>query len=136
VVGAILPTPGVYDFVFDTPTGKLPGAFRFRFWINDRTPPSVTLLTRTVTAGQPIRLAVRDAGAGVDPRSLTVYLDGSPVLFSYARGTLSIPTSKSAKGRLRLVVHAADWQELKNMEDVGPVLPNTRAFHALVPIRR
>ncbi len=136
VVGAVLPTPGIYDFVFDTPTGKRPGAFRFRFWINDKTPPKVTLLARTVTAGTPIRLAVRDAGAGVDPHSLSVYLNGNQAQFSYAHGTLSIPTSKSAQRRLRLVVHAADWQELKNMEDVGPVLPNTRVFHAFVTIRR
>src|SRR5581483_6420868 len=25
VVGSVLPTPGIYDFVFDTPTGKRPG---------------------------------------------------------------------------------------------------------------
>ena len=136
VVGAVLPTPGVYDFVFDTPTGKRPGPFRFRFWINDTTPPNITLRARTVTAGKPIQLAVRDAGAGVDPHSLSVYLDGNLAPFSYIHGTLWIPTSKVAKSRLRVVVYAADWQELKNMEDVGPVLPNTRVFRALVTIKR
>jgi subtilisin family serine protease len=136
VVGAVLPTPGVYDFVFDTPTGKRPGAFRFRFWVNDTTPPAITLLTHTVVAGEPIRLAVHDAGAGVDPHSINVYVDGRPRHSTYANGTLSIWTSKAAKGRLRIRVNAADWQELKNMEDVGPVLPNTRFFHAFVTIRR
>ena len=67
------PQPGVYDFVFDTPTGRQPGPFTFRFWINDTTRPTIKLLTRTVTAGKPIRVAVHDAGAGVDRNSCTSY---------------------------------------------------------------
>jgi subtilisin family serine protease len=136
VVGAVLPRPGVYDFVFDTPTGRRPGPFKFRFWINDTMRPTIKLLTRTVTAGKPIRVAVRDAGAGVDRNSLYVVIGGNLRQFSYANGTLSIPTSKAAKGRLRIEVHAADYQELKNMEDIGPVLPNTRVLHAFVTVRR
>jgi subtilisin family serine protease len=137
VVGAVLPTPGVYDFVFDTPTRAPPGPFRFRFWIDDTTPPAVTLLTRTITAGHRIRVAVRDAGAGVDPNSISVSLGGRDVFnVSYAHGVLSIPTSGAPAGRVALTVHAADYQELKNMEDVGPVLPNTRVLHARVTIVR
>jgi hypothetical protein len=135
VVGAVLPTTGAYDFVFDTPTGTRPGSFRFRFWINDTTPPAVRLLTPTVTAGSAIRLAVHDAGAGVDPHSISVSLGTHAVRFSYAHGTLSIPTSAAHTGHLPITVHVADYQELKNMEDVGPVLPNTRVFHAFVTIR-
>jgi hypothetical protein len=133
VVGAVLPAPGRYDFVFDTPTGVRPGAFRFRFWVNDTTPPTVKLLTRTVTEGKPIRVALHDAGAGVDPSSISVSLGGSAVYHAYANGTLLIPTQNQT-GRLRLVVRASDYQELKNMEDVGPVLPNTRSIHAFVKI--
>ena len=136
VVGAVLPLRGVYDFVFDTPTGARPGRFTFRFWVNDTTPPAITLLTRRVTAGKPIRLTVHDAGAGVDRHSINVYLGGHPLNFSYAHGTLSIRTSTALTGRLRLTVDAADYQELKNMEDVGPVLPNTRVFHAFVTVKR
>ena len=136
VVGAVFPAPGVYDFVFDTTSHTRPGKFRFRFWINDTTPPTITLLTRTVTAGEPIKLAVHDAGAGVDPHSISVKLGNRPVRSSYAHGTLSIPTSSARTGRVTITVHAADYQELKNMEDVGPVLPNTRVFHASVTIRR
>jgi len=137
VVGAVLPTPGVYDFVFDAPRDARPGAFRFRFWVNDTTPPAITLLTRKVTAGKPVRLAVRDAGAGVDRSSIYVSLAGRSANFSYAHGTLSIPTRRSLAGRrVSIVVHAADYQELKNMEDVGPVLPNTRVLHAHVKIVR
>jgi hypothetical protein len=136
VVGAVLPEPGVYDFVFDTPTGRKPGAFTFRFWINDTTRPAIKLLTQRVTAGNPVRVSVRDAGAGIDRKSIGVSLGGSPAHFSYRHGTLSIPTSTAANGRLRLTVRAADYQELKNMEDVGPVLPNTRVLHAFVKIVR
>jgi hypothetical protein len=135
VVGAVLPLRGVYDFVFDTPTGAHPGAFSFRFWMNDTTPPTIKLLTRTVTAGTPIRLAVYDTGAGVDRSSITVQVGKRLSGSRYAAGTLSIPTLKSDKGRVRIRVEAADYQELKNMEDVGPVLPNTRVFHAFVTIR-
>ena len=76
--GAVLPDPGTYDFVFDTPTRRKPGAFAFRFWINDTSPPSIRLLGRTVIVGRPIRFAVRDSGSGVDPRSLAVTIGGRP----------------------------------------------------------
>ena len=136
VVGAVLPDPGVYDFVFDTPTHAKPGAFTFRFWVNDTTPPSIRRLGRTTVVGHPIRFAVRDAGSGVDPASLRVRLDGAAVPFVYAHGVLSIPTGKLQLGRKRLVVTASDFQEAKNMEDVGPVLPNTRLLRTTVTLRR
>jgi hypothetical protein len=34
------------------------------------------------------------------------------------------------------MVSASDYEETKNMEDVGPVLPNTRVLHATVTLRR
>jgi hypothetical protein len=55
--------------------------------------------------------------------------------FSYRHGTLSVPTGDVATGSLPLVVHVADYQELKNMEDVGPVLPNTRILKTHVSVR-
>jgi subtilisin family serine protease len=135
VVGAVLPDPGVYDFVFDTPTGKKPGAFTFRFWVNDTTPPTIRLLTGTVVAGQPIRFAVRDSGSGVDPQSLSAKVGGARARCTYSHGVLSIPTL-SAVGKQRVTVTAADYQETKNMEDVGPVLPNTRVLTTTVTLRR
>ena len=67
VVGAVLPEPGTYEFVFDTPTGAKPGRFTFRFWVDDTSPPSIRLLGHTATIGRPIRVAVHDSGSGVDP---------------------------------------------------------------------
>jgi subtilisin family serine protease len=136
VVGAVLPDPGVYDFVFDTPSGKKPGAFSFRFWVNDTTPPSIRLLDRTAVVGRRIRFSVRDSGSGVDPQSLGVKVGRSRVPFAYFRGVLSIPTTSLAPGKSRVTVTAADYQETKNMEDVGPVLPNTRVLSTTVTLRR
>jgi hypothetical protein len=136
VVAAVLPEPGAYDFVFDTPTGAKPGPFTFRFWVSDTSPPSIRLLRRTIRVGRPIRVAVRDAGSGVDPVSLLVRLGNRPVRFTYSRGVLSIRTKGLPPGKAALAVAASDYQETKNMEDVGPVLPNTRFLHTTVTLRR
>jgi hypothetical protein len=136
VVGAVLPDPGTYDLVFDTPAGGSPGRFSFRFWVNDTTPPSVQLLTPTVRSGGALRLAVRDAGSGVDPASITALADGQRVASSYSAGILTVQGSALKPGAHKLTVTVADYQETKNMEDVGPILPNTRTFHATFVVRR
>jgi hypothetical protein len=135
VVGAVLPAPGVYDFVFDTPTGKRPGAFSFRFWVNDNSPPAIRLLSRRAVVGRPIRFAVRDSGSGVDPYSLGVKVGSARARFRYVHGVLSIPTASLGPGKRHVTVTASDYQETKNMEDVGPVLPNTRVFATTVTLR-
>jgi subtilisin family serine protease len=136
VVGAILPTPGVYDFVFDTPTGAHPGAFTFRFWINDTTPPAVRLLTRMVAQTQPLRLKLTDAGAGVDPASIQVVVDKTLADSHFNGGILTIPPSHLRPGRHALVVSVADYQETKNMEDVlDGATPNTRTFRTTFVVR-
>jgi subtilisin family serine protease len=136
VVAGVLPDPGTYEFVFDTPTGKKPGAFTFRFWVNDTSPPSIRRLGRTDAIGRPIRFAVRDSGSGIDPRSLRAKVDGKPVRLAYAHGVLSLRTRGLHPGTQTVVVTASDLQETKNMEDVGPVLPNTRVLHTTVTLRR
>jgi len=129
-VGAILPKVGAYDVVFDTPAGAKPGAFTFRFWLNDTTPPRARLLPQR--AGT-IRVGITDAGAGVDPGSIDVKVDGRiGYTYSFAGGVLTI--KDVARGTHRLALTVADYQEPKNMEDVGPVLPNTRHFAARVSV--
>ncbi|MGH3049586.1 MAG: S8 family serine peptidase, partial [Gaiellaceae bacterium] len=135
VVGAVLPSTGAYDIVFDTPKGAKPGKFLFRLWVNDTTPPKVKLLAASVRAGTPIRLAVSDSGSGVDPASLVASRDGTQVPLSYAHGIVSLATATLVPGRHRIALTVADYQETKNMEDVGPVRPNTRVFHATVTVR-
>jgi subtilisin family serine protease len=136
VVGAVLPMPGSYDFVFDTPSGGKPGVFTFRFWINDTKPPAVRLTTRTVRTTQPVKLAVTDAGAGVDPSSLAVSVDGELSDYTFKRGVLAIAPTHLARGSHRLRVTAADYQETKNMEDIlGGATPNTRTLSTSFVVR-
>lgn len=136
VVGAVLPEPRTYEFVFDTPTRAKPGAFTFRFWVDDTSPPSIRTLGHKGRIGRPIRVAVRDSGSGIDPHSLKAKVGGRWVRFRYSHGVLLLRTKGLRPGRQTMVVSASDYQEAKNMEDVGPVLPNTRVLHTTVTLRR
>ena len=135
VVGDVLPGKGAYDLVFDTPAGGRPGPFSFRFWVNDTTPPTVKLLQRSVRRGRPVRLAVHDAGSGVDPASISVSVDKRRANPSYSGGILTIGTAARKVGTHTLTVTVADYQETKNMEDVGPILPNTRTISTHFTVR-
>ena len=92
VVGAVLPEPRTYEFVFDTPTRAKPGAFVFRFWVDDTSPPSIRSSATRTGLGRPIRVAVHDSGSGVDPHSLKARVGGRRVRFSYASGVLLLRT--------------------------------------------
>jgi subtilisin family serine protease len=133
-VGAVFPAPATYDVVFDTPAGAKPGKFTFRFWVNDLSPPTVRLLTRTIRVNGEIRLRVTDGGSGVDPASLVVNVDALRPGFVYKNGILTFRGALK-RGTHRLTVVAADYQETKNMENTGPVRPNTRTFHATIVVR-
>jgi hypothetical protein len=140
VAAAIRPSAGSYDIVFDspavaTPSGKGPGRYTFRFWVNDVTPPTVRLLTPSSRASSPLRLAVTDAGAGVDPSSLAATIDGKTAGVGYSGGRAAIRLTNVDPGRHRLVLRVADYQELKNMENVPQILPNTRTFTATFRVR-
>jgi len=128
VAGAIRPAQGSYDVVFDTPAEVAPGSFRFRFWVDDQTPPKVRLLDGSVRRGGKLALAVSDGGAGVDPRSLTAKIDGRPAAVSFAAGRALVDLQRVGPGRHALVFSAADYQELKNFENVLRILPNTRVL--------
>jgi len=138
VVAALSPLPGDYAVVFDSPTRAGAGAFTFRYWVNDVTPPSARLLDRTVSFGERIPVRVADSGSGVDPNSLFASLDGRPALLTYRNGIVRVATTGPATtfGRqtLRLTVH--DYQENKNTENVARILPNARVLTATVTIRR
>jgi subtilisin family serine protease len=133
--GAVRPDPGSYDIVFDTPNRRAAGKFTFRFWINDTTPPRVRLLTRTVREGGLVRLRITDAGSGVDPRSRHATIDGHDVGVGFAHGRARISTLLLSRGRHRLVFRISDYQEAKNMENAGPILPNTRRLSTSFVVR-
>jgi subtilisin family serine protease len=128
--GAILPDKGTYDVVFDSTNSGDAGKFTFRFWINDVKPPTATLLTRTVKPSGFLRIKVTDSGSGVDPSSLSAAIDTSPIRPSYSRtkNRVTIPVPSLSRGTHRLFLQVSDYEETRNMEDVGPILPNTRTL--------
>jgi subtilisin family serine protease len=136
VAGAIRPRPGEYDIVFDSPTRANAGSYRFRFWINDVTPPAAAIVSRSVRRGAPVRIRVRDAGAGIDPLSLEATIDGKAARAFVHSGEIQIQTRSLAPGRHRLRVELADYQETRNMENVARILPNTRVVSTQITVRR
>ena len=124
--GTILPAAGAYDIVFDSPSADRAGKFSFRFWINDTTPPSAVLRTKRVKAGAQLVVASSDRGAGVDPASLVVRVDGVERGGGFAAGKVRVSTAGLSRGKHALRLQISDYQETRNMENVGPILPNTR----------
>jgi subtilisin family serine protease len=137
--GAILPAAGSYDIVFDSTSAATAGPFRFRFWIGDTTPPAVRLVSRSARPGGTLRFRVTDRGSGVDPSALFASIDGNALIgVSYSPRThlAALPLSQSLpRGRHRVLLQASDYQESRNMEDVGPILPNTRRLSTSFRIR-
>jgi hypothetical protein len=125
VAGVLLPAPGVYDVVFDTPRNARAGGFRFRFWLGDVQPP--TLRLRGVRGGF-LEVTVSDRGSGLDPASLQVQVDGRAERVTYAAGVARVPIQALSAGRHALSFTASDYQETKNTEDIAGILPNTRTL--------
>jgi subtilisin family serine protease len=125
VAGVVLPGPGIYDVVFDTPAKSRAGSFNFRYWEGDVTPPSL----RTVgVRGGFLEFAATDSGSGVDPSSIQAKVDGRDQSATFSSGRIRIPLANVAPGRHSLILSVSDYQETKNMEDVAAVLPNTRTL--------
>ena len=133
--GTILPAAGSYDVVFDSPSAARAGAFAFRYWLNDVTPPRASLRTRTVRSGNPLVIGASDGGSGVDPASVVVRIDGDEHEGRFARGEVRVGTRGLAKGRHALRFQISDYQESRNMENVGRILPNTRILETTFVVR-
>jgi subtilisin family serine protease len=133
--GAIRPLPGAYHVVFDSPTAAGAGAFTFRYWLNDITPPSARVVARTVARGVPLRVAVADKGSGIDPATLRLQVDGTGRSVQLRRGVVTVPTAGFGPGRHRLRLQLSDYQESRNMENVGGILPNTRVLSVTFTVR-
>ena len=54
--------------------------------------------------------------------------------FTFVRGILTI-RNVTPRASTRSPLAASDYQEAKNMENVGPILPNTRTFSKSVVVR-
>lgn len=132
----LMPAAGVYSLVFDTPSRGKAGAFAFRLWIGDVTPPRVRLLSRTARAGV-IAARVWDRGAGVDPGAVFYSLDAGPLhpgRYDPRRGLVLLDVGFAGRGRHRLLLRASDRQEAKNNENVARILPNTRTVTATITV--
>src|SRR5581483_1429443 len=129
VSAVIAPSSRTYDVVFDTRGKSQAGPFTFKLWVNDTTPPVVKVLKSP--AGR-VDLAVADPGSGVDPSSLSVLVDGAKHSLSYSSGEVVISGLGAGEHRIELTV--SDFQESKNMESFGGILPNTRVFRATVRV--
>jgi subtilisin family serine protease len=128
VAGVVLPAPGAYDIVFDSRSRAAAGPFRFRFWRNDTVPPRLRLVS---ASHERIVVSVTDSGSGVDPRSLSATVDGRSASVRFANDKL---TFGAAAGTHQIVVSASDYQELKNMEDVAKIKPNTATLTRAVTV--
>jgi subtilisin family serine protease len=128
VAGAILPDKGTYDIVFDTHSAASAGPFEFRFWENDTQPPRLSVVS---TSHGTIVVSARDAGSGIDPHAITATLDGHDAQAHFANGRL---TMRAGPGSHALTVTASDYQELKNMEDVVKIKPNTSVLTRTVNV--
>jgi len=133
--GAVRPSAGAYDVVFDGPSLGTAGAFRFRFWVNDTKPPRVGLLARTVDRGAVLRVSASDAGAGVDPRTVIAFVDRAQLTPAFAGGVLRIPTGGLSRGRHRLELQVSDYQESRNMENATAILPNSAVLRTTFVVR-
>ena len=124
--GALSPIPGEYGVVFDSAGRAGAGAFRFRYWVNDVTPPALVLRTRVVQAGADVKVGAVDSGSGIYANSILALIDGDLVRATYRNGVVSISSRGAAPGRHRLRLRVSDYQETKNTENVARILPNTR----------
>jgi hypothetical protein len=67
-----------------------------------------------------------DRGAGVDPRAVFAQIDGRALQSaSVTAGRVRIRVGSLSPGRHRLTLQVSDHQEVKNMENVAQILPNT-----------
>ncbi|MFL5946072.1 MAG: S8 family serine peptidase [Gaiellaceae bacterium] len=132
VAAVLFPAPGIYDIVIDTPARGRPGPFTFRVWQGDTRPPNASVIG--VRAGA-LRLRLSDGGSGVDPTAISARIDGGARGVSYSNGVARVSLNGLGRGRHTLVLTLADFQEVKNNENVAGILPNTRRFQAsfLVP---
>ena len=134
VVGAALPAPGDYDIVFDTLSASRAGPFTFRFWIGDTTPPRLKFLSARRGI---VRVSARDDGAGIDRSQILLFVDGRQRSARYdsRRGLIVTTGRRLARGRHRLRLVVSDYQELKNMENVRRILPNTAQLRTVFFVR-
>jgi minor extracellular serine protease Vpr len=143
--GAVFPRPKRFfisvDATRDPFTNRLlAGRYVLRSWVDDVYAPLVEILTTRVAAGRPTIVArILDvsprprSSSGVDPTSIVLsYRDVLVGVTAYNPSTglaVFVPPRQAPRiprGRTRITVAGADFQEAKNVSSPGgSVLPNT-----------
>ena len=110
----------------------LRGQYLLHSWQNDVTPPRFKILTKLVTPGRPLIAAIAtDRGAGVDPLSLVLGYKQSLLLASLYDPVTGLVlwaldgAPKIKVGKTPILAIASDYQESKNIDQAGNVLPNS-----------
>jgi minor extracellular serine protease Vpr len=110
----------------------LRGPYLLHAWQNDVTPPRMRFLTKMVSAGRPLLAAIAtDRGAGVDPLSLVIGYRQTLLLASLydpASGLVLWALDGAPRirvGKTPMIALASDYQESKNIDQAGELLPNT-----------
>jgi subtilisin family serine protease len=110
----------------------LRGPYLLRSWQNDVTPPRFRFLTNVVSAGRPLLAAVAtDRGAGVDPLSLVIGYRQTlllAALYDPVSGLVLWSLDGAPRirvGKTSMIAIASDYQESKNIDQAGDLLPNT-----------
>jgi hypothetical protein len=62
-------------------------------------------------------------------------VDGKTRAVELSGNLLRVPTTGLKRGSHRLRVQASDYQESRNMENVPPILPNTRVLTTTFVLR-
>jgi hypothetical protein len=112
--------PGDYAVAVDSAQAR-GGAFRLRFWVNDVTPPALGRL-HISSDGRTVRVAVTDAGSGVDPRYLECALvqQGSPTDracrpdWNALAGIATIRIGRLPAGHYALALRSGDYAESRD----------------------
>jgi hypothetical protein len=143
--GAVFPRPKQFfisvDAARDPFTGRVQaGRYLLRSWVDDVFPPFVDVLTTRVAAGRPTIVArVVDVSprprstSGIDPTSIVLnYRQVLVGVSAYSPFTglavfvLPRQAPRIPRGKTRVTVVGADFQEAKNVSSPGgSVLPNT-----------
>ena len=132
IAGVLYPAAGAYDIVFDSHAAR-GSRFTFRVWIDDRTPPTARIVSRTASGGSVV-FRVADRGSGVDRGSAVASVGSDRLPVSMRRTVARVRVSSLRRGTHALVFQISDRQEPKNDENVAGVLPNTRRVRVTVRV--
>ena len=121
--------------MFDSANAAGAGGFAFRFWVNDTQPPSLKLTSARVRRNVALLVRAADLGSGIDATTIRATIDGRPCSTTLVAGKLRIRTTGVRPGKHRLRLQASDYQESRNMENVAPILPNTRVLSTTIVVK-